>query len=248
MKITLLQWNVWTKEKPEKVVSLIRSVDPDIACLQELTIRPKSSGLLDVPEFLANELEYKHHYITAHEWQTDAGPKKQGNGIFSRFAIENKRHKFVQVPSKEISRDYSDEGRVLVKGDILLDKKRITVVTTHLSYTDRFVENEKKLTEEENLIRELKTIKGKLIFAGDLNTTENSYLVRQLDPLMVSAGPDYGNKTWTTKPFEYMGFVEDKLAWRFDYVFVSKDIKVLKSKIIDTNFSDHLPILVEVEI
>ena len=47
--------------------------------------------------------------------------------------------------------------------------------------------------------------------------------------------------------FDYKDFKETKLRWRLDYVFASKDIRVIRSKIIKTKFSDHLPILVEFE-
>jgi endonuclease/exonuclease/phosphatase family metal-dependent hydrolase len=33
-----------------------------------------------------------------------------------------------------------------------------------------------------------------------------------------------------------------------DYIFASKDIKVASSEIVNTDYSDHLPILVELEI
>ena len=44
-----------------------------------------------------------------------------------------------------------------------------------------------------------------------------------------------------------MGFEEKELRWRLDYVFASKNIKVLSSQIIPTEWSDHLPVLVECE-
>jgi endonuclease/exonuclease/phosphatase family metal-dependent hydrolase len=45
-----------------------------------------------------------------------------------------------------------------------------------------------------------------------------------------------------------MGFEENELNRRLDYVFASKNFKVISSEIISTDFSDHLPILVELEI
>lgn len=61
-------------------------------------------------------------------------------------------------------------------------------------------------------------------------------------------GPDFAQSTWTTKPFSFMGFEENELKWRLDYIFASKQIKVLSSNIIPTEYSDHLPIFAECEL
>lgn len=89
---------------------------------------------------------------------------------------------------------------------------------------------------------------NRLIFTGDLNVAPNTESIRQIEKRLVHCGPDYRKPTWTTKPFSYNGFEEDKLRWRLDYAFATKDIKVINSKIIKTKHSDHLPILIEIEI
>lgn len=61
-------------------------------------------------------------------------------------------------------------------------------------------------------------------------------------------GQNYDQKSWTTKPFSYNGFEADSLDWRLDYVFGSKDIKVESSEMLNTQFSDHLPIVVVLDL
>ena len=51
--------------------------------------------------------------------------------------------------------------------------------------------------------------------------------------------------TWTTKPFDYGGFAETELRWRLDYAFATPDLEITSAKIVETEYSDHLPILVE---
>ena len=87
-----------------------------------------------------------------------------------------------------------------------------------------------------------------MIFTGDLNITPNTESIKLIEKHLKNCGPNYNESTWTTKPFDFMGFKETKLKWRVDYVFASKDVKVLNSKIIKTKYSDHLPILVEIEV
>ncbi len=88
------------------------------------------------------------------------------------------------------------------------------------------------------------------IFTGDLNSIPNSFTVKSIltKTNLRNAGPDFDQKTWTTKPFNYHGFSENNLNWRIDYTFVSKDIKVVSSEIVDTDLSDHLPILTVIEV
>ena len=85
------------------------------------------------------------------------------------------------------------------------------------------------------------------IFTGDLNLSPNAKSIRLIEKELKHCGPDYKEPTWTTKPFSFMGFEETKLKWRLDYIFASKDVKIINSKIIKTRYSDHLPIILEIE-
>src|SRR5207244_425566 len=107
---------------------------------------------------------------------------------------------------------------------------------------------EQKKKEVDNLIEGIKNKKQNYIMMGDLNSLPDSYTISELEKYFVHCGPDYKQNTWTTKPFNYQGFKEDKLRWRVDYVFATKDVKVISSEIIQTNYSDHLPILTTISI
>lgn len=243
MNISLLQWNIWIHEKPENVLSLIKQLNPDIICLQELTQNFDSTGNIDVSAFLSQSLGYNYYYAQAHSWPGVKGERNQGNGIFTRFPIKTKTYKFVQPIAQTGSHGYANEGRVLAIAELEINHSLVTIGTTHLSYTDRFEETLAKITEENNLLEALKVVNNKLIITGDFNTSEKSYLVQAMEKKYKHAGPAYVEKTWTTKPFYYNGFDEDKLNWRLDYVFTTHDITVTNSEIIQTEFSDHLPIL-----
>jgi endonuclease/exonuclease/phosphatase (EEP) superfamily protein YafD len=83
---------------------------------------------------------------------------------------------------------------------------------------------------------------------GDFNAPPESYIVKRLGASMLHAGPDYDVKTWTTKPHSYNGFEETDLNWRLDYVFTTPDIRAVSAQVIKTDYSDHLPVLVKVEV
>ena len=83
---------------------------------------------------------------------------------------------------------------------------------------------------------------------GDLNAVPSSNLIQELDRNYKHFSPDYSEPTWTTKPFSHEGFEVDSLSYRLDYIFGSDDIELVNSKIISTEYSDHLPIMATVEL
>lgn len=247
MSIKLLQWNIWYKEKAENILALIKSHDPDIVCLQELTIGGVfNPDIKDTAEYLKTELNYNLYFHSANEWEEDK-VSSIGNGILSRFPIMRNTFRYLQEP-KEVIRTYADEGRVYIESDLNLGSTILTVGTVHLSYTHRFEIAPGKKIEADNLIKILKKKKSNYIVTGDFNALPDSYTVKGMQKYLKPCGPKDSLKTWTTKQFSYEGFSEDKLNWRLDYVFATKDVEVISSEIIKTDFSDHLPILITIEV
>ena len=158
--------------------------------------------------------------------------------FFSTLSIESISWKWYDNKN-----DYSKEGRVYIEAKVKVNNKELTIGTTHLSYTDRFKETESKDKEVNNLISCIK--KDRYILAGDFNTHKTSKYIKWIEKILVNN--DTSN-TWTTKPFSYNGFEETELNWKLDYIFTSRDIKVKETKVIDTKYSDHLPILITLEL
>lgn len=244
MQLKILQWNVWYKEDPQKILQLLRETTWDVCCLQEIDV----SNSLDVSKFLKKELGAEGHYVTAQDWDDKPrGYAAQGNMILSRVSFTDATHCFVQDYNKEKTTDFTKEGRVAVS--ITLETPQpLQIVTVHLSYNHKFHETEQKLKEEEQLLSYLKTIKKPFVLTGDFNITPKSHLIEELSKSYQHLGPDYSEPTWTTKPFSYNGFEEDKLNWRLDYAFGSKDINVISAEVVSTDVSDHLPLLVTIEV
>jgi endonuclease/exonuclease/phosphatase family metal-dependent hydrolase len=117
-----------------------------------------------------------------------------------------------------------------------------------MSYTPEFTETEKKNIESKKLLDYLASITSPFVIAGDLNAVPTSDLVTKLHSKYINLSPDLSEPTWTTKPFSHEGFEVDTLSYRLDYVFGSKKVEAISSKIINTEYSDHLPIITEVEV
>ena len=244
MRLKILQWNIWGQEKVENILKLVKKVNSDILCFQELMIGSAYNNKQDVAKIISEKTNFEYNFALAHE--SDDG-RILGNGIFSKFRIVKNTNFFIADPKN--SNDYSSQGRSCAVSKIKINNKKIiTIATTHSSYNNKFIENEAKLNEIKRLVNFFKKNTDRLVFTGDLNVAPNTESIRQIEKYLVHCGPEYQRPTWTTKPFSYKGFEEDKLKWRLDYAFVTKDIKIINSKIIRTKYSDHLPILIEIEV
>lgn len=239
--IKLLQWNIWYKEDPLKVIKQLKEIDADIICLQELTIGNSLHDKVDTVEMIKDGLDYQVYFKD----MVDDEDGKLANAIFSKHSIKNFHYEWINKPTG--SGGYDDEYRCYIEATLDIEGKELTVATTHMSYTDRFIETDRKLQESELLLANFKDRKN-YIFTGDLNVTPDSKTIKRISEHLKHVGPSFDQPTWTTKPFEYNGFSAVTLDWRLDYVFSSKDITILDTEIIQTNYSDHLPILVDIKI
>jgi endonuclease/exonuclease/phosphatase family metal-dependent hydrolase len=115
-----------------------------------------------------------------------------------------------------------------------------------MSYTDGFMQTSDKSIETDRLIAILKEKRHAYVLTGDFNAEPGSYTINEIEKRLKNAGPGMEEKTWTTKLFSYKGFEANKLDWRLDYCFATPDIEIKSAKIIKTDYSDHLPILLKV--
>ena len=239
MRIRLLQWNTWFKEDVENKLLLLKDVGADIYCLQELNINDGNNEF----EYIKSKLNL---YGAVGTTDTDHGG--QGNAIISRFPINSSETHYIKEPI-ELRSHFSDEERIYLETEIkIADNQGLEIGTTHMSYTDAFEENQLKKKESDELLNLVGKNRNHYILSGDLNTPEDSRLIKGLEKCLEHSGPDYSEKTWTTKDFDYNGFTANSLEWRLDFIFNTKDIKILSAKVVETEFSDHLPILIEFEI
>lgn len=233
--IKLLQWNIWNNEDIDNIIKELKRIKADIVCIQELSIK-------DDNDLKIRKLKEVYPYIYYEKADTFLDGYSQCNAILSKYPIYNKNYTYVREPSDD-KKDYSKEGRVYIEVKVIINNKTLTIGTTHLSYTDKFKETKEKDREVTKLINCIK--KDNYILTGDFNTNRTSKYIKCLEKVLVN---NETSNTWTTKPFSYNGFKETELNWKLDYIFTSKDIKVKETKVIDTKYSDHLPILMTLEL
>jgi endonuclease/exonuclease/phosphatase family metal-dependent hydrolase len=247
--VRLLQWNVLFRESASKILDVLKEVDADVLCLQELTSVSGHNEGIDVPAFLAEMLGFHSFYQIAQEWDSPGDRHTLGNGILSRYPLTNTKGIFVR-PSQGINpHDPAQEGRAYVEADVSLpDGTTLTVGTAHLSYIPRGVMTPEKKHEIDALLDIAKSKESRYVLTGDFNEPPESYTVQELMRTLRHCGPPFETLTWPTRPFQSMAHKEDGLGWRIDYAFATPDVTVVDATVVDTDVSDHLPILVELDV
>ncbi len=240
--IRLLQWNVWMEESVDRILEVLEDLNPDIACLQEVTAVPG-----DRPELLTRasaELGLSGVFAPAHAIPIQDRLRVRGNAVIGKA-----HHTSIPLtPFRAFTDGVLDDehqGRAFASATFATDPP-ITALSVHLSYVPEFAAPPWKLAEFDALCTEAEGRRG-FVLAGDMNAAPDSPGIARLRKVLHDAGPDEALPTWTTKPFDDGTFAETRLAWRLDHVLLSPDLRVVGAQIIDTDVSDHLPILVTLE-
>jgi len=245
----ILQWNIWYKDDIDNILKTILEVKADIVCLQELTVNhPHYNQKIDTAKYIADGIQFDYFYKPAQVRKLEVDKEMSyGNGIFSRYPITKQSFDYIlklDTPSDE--EDYSTENRVYIEVELDTPSGKLSIGTTHMSYTDKFLSTPAKEAEADKLVSLIQSKKERFILTGDFNALPESYTVSSVLKHLVNSGPSLETKTWTTKPFSYKGFEADDLHWRLDYCFATPDIKIKSAQVLQTPFSDHLPILIEI--
>lgn len=240
MRCTILQWNVWLRERADNILAELRKANADVVCLQELTDDSYVNPRIDIPERIA-QLGYEYDYQPVYRH-----PGQQyyriGNGIFSKFPVRGKRHVYLQEEQRSFG-GRTIEARVYMEVTLETPTGLLTVGTAHLSFEEALLE-----AQTDKLIEAVQHHRERFIFTGDLNVPPGSATVKRLDQRLRAAGPGYDTPTWPTKHHEFHGVAVPILDRRLDYLYTTQDIQITGSQLIHTEHSDHLPILLEIEL
>ncbi len=241
--LKILQWNIYWQQPLEPVIEFLKSVDADVLCLQEVMNNYSTQHKGDSAQRIADKLGFD--YFGSYINKSDEG-YEQGNMIFTRHKILYKNEALINEYDQSQEKTFDNENRSYVEVTLLVNGKKITIGTTHMSYTHRFEESYAKDREADKLLKAIEQHTKAFILCGDFNAEPGSRTITRLSKAYRDIGPHHDLKTWTTKPFLYQGFDAKDLNWRLDHIFATDDIKVTSSEVLRTDLSDHLPILTTV--
>jgi len=211
----------------ERIANVINKSKADIVALQEVDIHTARSGNIDIVQALSNKTGLKH---TSFGLNLEFEGGTYGNAILSRYPIENNQnHHFKNI---------SGEQRGVLTAVIDINNEDILFVNTHLDHTDSD-ESERVLYAEkirDEIIPHYN--QNTIILAGDLNDVPGSTTYHIINNCLQDAWARVGTGDGFTIPVQ-------NAARRIDYIFYSGNIKPVYAETIQTEASDHLPVVVK---
>ena len=204
----------------ERIASIIRGLNPDIVCLQEVDRNLPRTDHVDMPRVFAEKLGM--NVVFEPNYQFDGGD--YGNATFTRLPIVKSRNVVLPNP-------VSAEPRGCLIVTVEWQNKQIDVMNTHLG-----LNGQERLAQAEAIIAELSDCP--VILTGDMNENATAPGMKILSKHL---GDSFDATTATTRAT----IPADAPIRRIDYIFLSKHWKALSSLITHDDVtrvaSDHLP-------
>ena len=140
----ILQWNIERGYKLNNVLSILKNLDADILCLQELDIYCKRSGNCDIAKIIAKELKLKCVFVAEfQEIESDVrnsstqGGGVHGNAIFSKYnfnfwSISHKYQPFDWNKDGLLKKEPRIGNRNTIAAEIYLKNQSLICYSAHL--------------------------------------------------------------------------------------------------------------------
>jgi endonuclease/exonuclease/phosphatase family metal-dependent hydrolase len=233
LKLRVMTYNIHVGVGMDKRMDLQRIADvinqehPDLVGLQEVDRGVKRTQGVDEIAELARLTQME--FAFAHNLDYQGG--QYGVAILSRFPILKTDHR-MYLNKREAER------RGMLRIEVASGGQRFSFATTHLDYQYE----DGRIFEAGQLLDFLGVEKGSLILVGDFNVdpTGDSYK-------LVAA---YFRDAWleTNKKEKGLSYPADHPAKRIDYIFYRAGPQAKKAWTVDTQASDHIPVVADLEI
>jgi len=235
------------QEVSEKVDS---SVNPDFISknyIDEATADLKYS-FLD-PTLLAHDFHLKNFHQKASFDYDFGGFLKAGNYLKSKFRIIKNSSVFVKGGPEIKTLDWSGWPETQIKAvqvvDLQLPKsKKLRVINYHGIWTKEKIGNDETLAACKKILSLAKETNYPTIIAGDFNLFPDTLSMQVFYNDFFSLVDAYNISTTRPKSNELNNLKRNVV----DYVLVTKDIKVNSFQVLDSDVSDHLPLILDFEL
>ena len=213
----------------ERIAALIRRQKADLVALQEVDRGVERTGRRDLIAELAKLTGM--HYVFSKNIAYQGG--EYGNAILSRFSVleESNYHYLMLQPG---------EQRGLLRATVNIGGRRLVLLNTHIDYRKEDFERVSNVNEITKLVSKYSDLP--VILCGDFNDVPGSRTHAKVKEMFIDSWETVGTGDGST-------FSSVKPEKRIDYVFLKKGsaLKPLRARVIPSDASDHLALLVEVE-
>jgi len=263
------RWDEFITKKPgasghrSKMMDFIGEHQPDVVCLQEFYESSNPRELNLNIAYIRDQLHYPHYYFSQ-DYRRRDGSYEAGVIIFSRYPILD------SMKLKYENTQHAKSIESLISVDLDVQGRRVRIYTTHLQsvlfqskdFRDfEIIKNvdDSVLEASRSIVKKLKRAYGlrsrqvdqvrealdqcpyPAVLCGDFNDVPNSYTYFHMRGNLQDA-------------FEQMGFgigrtyVHLSPTLRIDYIMADKQFSVLQCKNFTPPFSDHHPVIADLEL
>ncbi|MDP2585593.1 MAG: endonuclease/exonuclease/phosphatase family protein [Candidatus Levybacteria bacterium] len=265
----LLSLNVALFESNNDLLSKFLSEQTlDIICLQEVSGRIDSSVDLDyvtksVIDEATEDLKYSFfgqnliikecHLINFHKkanFDFDfKGFIESGNYLKTKFKIIKKSNAYVKKVIETEVTDWVDwpknQTRTVQVVDLMLPKsKKIRVINYHGIWTKEKIGTDETTRACKKILDLAKQVNYPTIIVGDFNLFPDTPSMRVFSEDFISLVDKHCISTTRPKSNELSHLKRNVV----DYILVSRDIKVNYFEVLDSDVSDHLPLILDFDI
>lgn len=251
MQIKVISINIWLGGKlfPE-LVSFLTQEAPDVVLMQEVYNGPATAtpDQLKTLHVLQERLpQYNQAFGAAFMSERYAGIE-MGNAILSRFPIVAHDTTFFDIPYG-VSGDSKAVGehipRNVVRAQLDIGSGRsLHAFSTHGIWLERDGGDTPRRIEMGKTLARVCGGVQPAILAGDFNTWANTETIRSICAVMHDVFGTSLQSTFNLQIKTDAGFANAAV----DHMFVSRDIRVVSAACPTVEISDHLPLVVTVDV
>jgi endonuclease/exonuclease/phosphatase family metal-dependent hydrolase len=241
-------WNGESREEREarlfSIANFLKQQDVDVVILNEVDFDSQWSHNLNQAEIIAKKAGFPYRVEQRNYNLYHPLFKLQfGNAVLSKYPIDNARLlEFTPLSMLEKMVFGNHDGAVV---DLVLNEnKKLSIAALHLEYR----ESDSRLKTFKILRQLSSTTSIPTILAGDLNSVKGSGGNKHtlIDKLTGIDGVGYypnsssGDSSYT--------FPSENPVKTLDWVLVPPSVQILQGQIPKVNWSDHLPLIVDLKI
>lgn len=253
MIIKLLTLNIWLGGKMmDEVIDFLSKENADIVLMQEV-FNGEDQELdrrFRTMQVLKSSLGYKYSDFAPcyRDFDHTNGMAQRGNGILSKLPITSSEVSYFSVPYNETHRDipsmYADCPNNLQHVEVEAGEQKLNVFNTHGPWGldgDDF--NVRRQAMDDVIAKKTAGLNN-VVLAGDTNATAKNPVITNLKTIFNDVFDGELKTTFNMKQKTNPGYASAVV----DYIFVDKNLNIVNKKCPVVDISDHLPLVVELEL
>lgn len=231
------------RHRLENIGKLLSENNLDIVVLNEVDFSATWSHNINQAEVIAKAGNYP--YIATQrniDIYTPVAQLRFGNAILSRYPIDTADLKRF-VPKSRLESLFAGNHDSLLATISLNNKQKIKLWAVHLEFRDE----KTRIKAVEAMLEEQRQLNDEIILAGDFNS-EPALKLDEQTAITQLIDSSYYKYFPVEKSSDTFTFPTEHPKETIDWIFIPKKYQLLSGAILKADFSDHLPISIELRI